>query len=336
MVGCADGALALHPCSLDGEDTLTRCLIIGGGFLGSHLAAHLSDAGCDVVVYSRSFSPWLLARERAMPTLQLVEGIVPPGDGLGELLSAADVVFYMAGTSTPAMAQDDPGGSITRYVVPAAAVLDLMHYTNTRRLVVASSGGTVYGTVSQLPTAEDHPTEPSSMHGHNALTVERYARFFSEQHGFEPVILRFSNPYGPGQIARRGQGVIAAWAQALAHDKEIVVYGGGEVRRDFVFVEDATRAAAAAGLGAPPGIYNVGSGRATTLAEALDTLQRAAGKEARIHTLEARAVDVPVTQLDSTRMRLATGWLPQTSLAEGIQATWDWVQMSSLAADRSG
>jgi UDP-glucose 4-epimerase len=349
MLGCRHAARQRHPHAAAGatrraqrgcvrtrrRPALTSCLIIGGGFLGGHLAEHLSDAGNDVVVYSRSFSPSLLARERATPTLRLVEGVVPPGDGLGELLSAADVVFYMAGTSTPAMAQDDPGGSIRRYVVPAAAVLDLMHYTDTRRIVIASSGGTVYGTVSELPTPEDHSTEPSSLHGHNALTVERYARFFSEQHGFEPVILRFSNPYGPGQIARRGQGVIAAWADALARDQEIIVYGGPGVRRDFVFVEDAARAAAVAGLSAPPGTYNVGSGCATTLADVLDMLQRAAGRQARLHTVAARAVDVPVTQLDSTRLRLATGWVPQTSLAAGIQATWDWVRMSSLAGERS-
>jgi UDP-glucose 4-epimerase len=305
---------------------LSTCLVIGGGFLGSHVAHGLAVQGHTVIVYSRSFNEWLVREDRSSKGhIELAEGELPAGHGLPELIDVADVVFYMAGSSTPAMAQTDPGGSITTSVVPAAAVLDMMRETSTRRIVLASSGGTVYGAVRQLPTGEEHPTKPISLHGHNSLTVERYAMFFAEQHGFEPVIIRYSNPYGPGQLARHGQGVVAAWCEALAHQETITIYGDGQTRRDFVFIDDAADATVLAGLQAVgPAIYNIGSGESWSLLDLLEVLQRVAECRAKICRISARPVDVPATQLDCTRINRDLGWKPTTSLEDGIRASWEW------------
>jgi len=302
-------------------------LVVGGGFLGSHVAHRLAAQEHTVIVYSRSFSEWLVRKDRSSRgRIELAEGELPAGHGLAELIEQADVVFYLAGSSTPAMAQTDPGGSITSFVVPAAAVLDLMRETSTRRIVLASSGGTVYGAVKELPTSEEHPTEPINLHGHNSLTVERYAMFFAERHGFEPVILRYSNPYGPGQLARHGQGVVAAWCEALAHEEAITIYGDGQARRDFVFIDDAADATVLAGLRAVgPAVYNVGSGESWSLYDLLQVLERVTGRQANVHQIPARPVDVPATQLDCARIGGALGWQPTTSLEEGIRASWEWI-----------
>jgi len=305
---------------------VSTCLVVGGGFLGSHVAHRLAAQGHRVIVYSRSFNEWLLRRDRSSGGhIELAEGELPAGPGLGQLIDAADVVFYTAGSSTPAMAQTDPGGSIMSSVVPAAAVLDLMRETSTRRIVLASSGGTVYGAVTELPTSEAHSTKPISLHGHNSLTVERYAMFFAEQHDFEPVIIRYSNPYGPGQLARHGQGVIAAWCEALARDETITLYGDGQARRDFVFIEDAAAATVLAGLGATaPAIYNVGSGESWSLLELLEMLQGVSGRRANIHRIPARPIDVAATQLDCTKLKRDLGWEPTTPLEAGLLASWEW------------
>jgi UDP-glucose 4-epimerase len=301
-------------------------LVVGGGFLGSHVAHRLAADGHAVIVFSRSFNDWLVRHERpSAGSIELAEGDLPGGGNLIELIEQVDVVFYLAGSSTPAIAQTDPGGSITSSVVPAAAVLDLMRETSTRRIVVASSGGTVYGAVNELPTSEEHPTEPISLHGHNSLTVERYAMFFAERHGFEPVILRYSNPFGPGQLARRGQGVVAAWCEALAHDQTITLYGDGQASRDFVYIDDAADATVLAGLqAAGPVTYNVGSGQSHSLNELLDVLQRASRRRVRVEQISARPVDVPITQLDCARIGHDLGWAPTTTFEEGVRASWEW------------
>jgi UDP-glucose 4-epimerase len=206
-----------------------------------------------------------------------------------------------------------------------------MRATSTRRVVVASSGGTVYGIATQFPTPEDHVTRPINLHGHHSLTIERYADFFAERFGFEAIILRFSNPYGPGQIARRGQGVIAAWSEALAADEPLIVFGDLDTRRDFVFIDDVVDASIRAGLLAPSGTYNVGSGQATPLGEVIRLLVAAAGREAEIVQADARPVDVPMTQLDSSRLTDTLGWLPLVSLPDGIRACWKWARSQSAA-----
>jgi UDP-glucose 4-epimerase len=307
---------------------VTTCLVVGGGFLGSHVVRRLAQEGHEVLVYSRSFSEWLLSEDRSGEgRIELVEGTLPEGRGLSELIDAADVLFYMAGASTPAMAHSDPGGSITSSVVPAAAVLDLMRPTSTRRVVIASSGGTVYGAPLQLPTDEDHPARPISLHGQNSLTIERYATFFAEQHGFEPIVLRYSNPYGPGQLTRRGQGVIAAWAEALAHGETITVFGEGEVSRDFLFIEDAAEATTLAGHRASgPTVYNVGAGESVSLQALLEALQEVAGLKTSIRKLPARPVDVPATRLDCAKIHAELGWRPTTDLRSGLLASWRWAR----------
>jgi len=251
--------------------------------------------------------------------------MLPPGDGLAELIDAAELVFYLGGSSTPTMAGADPGGSIVSSVVPAAALLDLMRAGTTRRVVLASSGGAVYGLADRLPTPETHPTEPISIHGHNSLTVERYAMFYARHHGFEPVILRYANPYGPGQLARRGQGVIAAWCDALANGRPISIYGDAETRRDLIYVDDAAQATLAAGFEAEaPGIYNVGSGCSWSLEELAARLQQISGRRAPIERHPPRSVDVPATQLDSSALAAQTGWRAVTGLDEGLLASWEW------------
>ncbi|HWG73094.1 MAG TPA: NAD-dependent epimerase/dehydratase family protein [Acidimicrobiales bacterium] len=313
---------------------MTTCLVVGGGFIGSHVAEVLALRGHAVSVYSRSFNPGMLATQHSGPgTVDLIEGAVPPGKGLQELIEAAEIVFYLAGESTPATAKSDPGGSITGLVVPAVAVFDLMRPTSTRRVVVASSGGTVYGVADHFPTPESHPTRPISVHGQSSLTVERYAGFFAQQYGFEPIILRYANPYGPGQLARRGQGVIAAWCDALAQHREVVVYGDLTTRRDFVYVVDAAEATIAAAFEAPrPGIYNVGSGTSTSLDNVLAIIETVAGRTARIRRVGGRGIDVPATGLDCLLLRQATGWSPQVGVTDGVRATWDWTRRAVESA----
>jgi UDP-glucose 4-epimerase len=313
---------------------MTKCLVVGGGFLGGHVAVALLAAGHSVTIYSRSFSRWL--DDPSVPggeLLRRVQGTLPPGDGLIDLVDDADIVFHLGGSSTPTMAGTDPGASIMSSVVPATALLDLMRSTTTRRVIIASSGGAVYGVVDRLPTPEDHPTEPISIHGHNSLTVERYAMFYARHHGFEPVILRYANPYGPGQLARRGQGVIASWCDALAHGRPIALYGDPATRRDLLYVDDAAEATVAAGFQADaPGTYNVGSGCSVSLEELAGRLQRISGRPAPIERRPDRTVDVPATQLDCSRLAAQTGWKPLTELDDGLRASWEWALQAGVEA----
>jgi UDP-glucose 4-epimerase len=316
---------------------MASCLVIGGGLLGGAAAHALADRDHDVLVFSRSFGEGLEeTSEQAGRRIQRVAGSISPTGPLGELIDETDVILYFAGGSTPAGAVEDPGQSVQLSVVPATTVLELICEASPTRIVLASSGGTVYGEPRGHPTAEDHPAHPIGLHGHNALTIERYAAFFARHHSLEPVILRIATAYGPGQRTKRGQGVIAAWIEAALAGEALQVYGDQQTRRDFVYVSDIAEAAALAAFEAAPGTYNVGSGTSHTLAEVTEMLAEIAGHELELNRRPGRGVDVHHTELDCSRLAAATGWRPSTSLRSGLQATWEWWSARELTTRAAG
>ena len=302
-----------------------RCLVIGGGLIGSRIADQLASAGHPVKVLSRSFNPWLVEHAEAAEGLELIEGEIAGEFDAEALVAEAEVTFFMAGTSTPQLADDAAAPSIAGLLEPALECLDLMRRSGRKRIVLASSGGTVYGPPEELPTPESAPTNPISVHGVNCLATEQYSLLYARQHGLEPIIMRFSNVYGPGQHARRGLGVIAAWCEALAAGEPVKVMGDGSVRRDFIYADDAGAAAVAAAFN-PTGsfTYNAGSGRTVSLRELLELIAEVSGREPQVESLPARAIDVPVTQLDSSQLVARTGWEPKVDLRDGVTRCWEW------------
>jgi UDP-glucose 4-epimerase len=290
----------------------------------------LAASGHPTTVYSRTFSPWLIEQLPRFDQIRLVAGELPTDDTLLDHVDAAEVVFLLAGFSTPALSEGDATASSLGSLVPSLSVFDAMRRTSTRRVLLASSGGTVYGKVQILPTPEIHLRQPISVHGVNAVVLEEYAMFFAREHGLYPTILRLSNVYGPAQYVRGGQGVVAAWCRAIVRGEPVALIGDGSARRDFVFARDAAEAIVAAARHAGPGTYNVGSGTATPLNELLELIGAISGRDFEIERLPPRRVDVPVTMLDGTELAAATGWRAATPLVRGLSLTWDWFQAHAL------
>jgi UDP-glucose 4-epimerase len=301
-------------------------LVVGGGLLGSHVATRLAAGGHPTTVFSRSFNPLLLAAA-AERDIRLVEGAVDLSRPLAKEIEAAELVFYTAGSSTPGASDRDPAASLVGSVAPAVTLLEQVRRAGGRRVVLASSGGTVYGCPTTFPTPEDAPLEPISVHGLNAVALERYVQFFADRYSLDLIVLRYSNLYGPGQLAQRSQGVVAAWARAVMNGEPIVLFGDGSVRRDFVYADDAAEATVSVALNpAARGAYNVGTGRASSLREVLDVLEDVVDRPFVVETLEARGIDVPLVELDCSRIRALTGWAPTTEMREGVAASWEWLR----------
>lgn len=309
---------------------LGRCLVVGGGLIGGHVACELVRGGSDVVLLSRSVSPWLEEAPEAAD-IRVVRREIghmdpssPTSPELDSLVGASDIVFMLAGRSTPALSDHDPVASIIESLVPTLTVLEALRRTGTQRIVIATSGGTVYGRVRNVPTTETHPAEPISAHGVNSLAIESYANFFARAYGLMPTILRCSNVYGPGQQPRGTFAVIAAWFRAAMTGTPAPLMGDGSVRRDFIYAADVARATVLASRIETPGTFNVGSGSAASLADLLAAIERVSGRSLAVERLPSRPVDVPETCLDTRRLRSLTGWRPETDLEQGLRLTWDW------------
>jgi UDP-glucose 4-epimerase len=314
-----------------------RCVVVGGGLIGSHTASRLVAAGHRVTVYSRSFSAWIRDQRAAGLEVDLVEGNVPGGDRFDELLSGADAAFAFVGYSTPALSARDPVSAASGWLIPVLAVLERSRRAGVGRVVLATSGGTIYGQAETVPTPEDAPLQPISMHGTNSIAIEAYARHYSRTGGVDTVALRFANIDGPGERVLGDQGVIAAWCAGLARNEALVQIGDGAERRDFLYAEDAGEAAVAA-LGAAPGVYNIGSGGSVSLAELLELIVEVVGREPDVNRRPGRAVDVRHSELDCTRFHEQTGWEPRLTLTDGLARTWSWMtsNSASLRAELGG
>ena len=308
-----------------------RCLVVGGGLIGAHVARELVRSGSEVTLISSSVSRWFDGVPEAAH-VEIVRNDIGHSEPfsqrsreLDELVAGADVVFMLAGRSTPALSDRDAVGSIVESIVPTLSLLESLRRTGTKRIVIATSGGTIYGRVRFVPTPETHPTEPISAHGVNSLAIESYANFFARASGLVPTILRCSNVYGPGQTMRGAFAVIAAWFGAALTESPAYLIGEGDVRRDFIYAEDVARATVIASRIEAGGTFNVGSGQATSLGELLTKIQSVSGRSLAVERLEPRAVDVPQTCLDTERLGALTGWRPEIELDLGLRRTWEWL-----------
>ena len=302
----------------------TTCLVLGaGGFIGVNLCRGLLHAGAVVRGYGRPS-----AFPRALAGTRMMVGELADTAALANALRGVDVVFHLLGGGFPATVEADPVGDLRHNAAASVALMALCREAGVRQIVFVSSGGTVYGLPRQLPIAEDHPTDPISAYGIHQLLVEKHLGLLAHRHGLRGVVLRVANPFGPFQLAGRGQGLVATLlAQRLA-GRPVEIWGDGRVVRDFFHVGDLVDAAVlAAGHAGSEQVLNAGSGIGRSVLEvvaAIDTLLGTAG--AGLVHRAARAVDVPVNVLDIARIRHVLGWQPRIDWLEGLGDTARWLQ----------
>lgn len=306
---------------------MTVVLLGGAGFIGLAVAEALVAAGARPLVADGA-----RRLARAAPRLATAAGgaiashVAEPGDvrALAAALNGAEAVIHLAWTSVPASSMAAIAEDARDNVVATIEVLQASVEAGVGRFVFVSSGGAVYGRAARLPAREDDPTEPISAYGVGKLAVEKYVALFSSAHGLPGVTLRLSNPFGPYQLAGTPVGVVARMVQKLAAGEAIEIFGDGSTVRDYLEIGDAARALALAADPdrLPPGLYNVGSGEGTSLAEVAATVGQVAGRPLRLVHRPARGFDVPAIVLDTERLRTASGWRPEVPFAEGVERLW--------------
>ncbi len=297
----------------------TIALLGGGGFIGTNLRRSLLADGLRVRALSRS---WLAPPE---PGLDLA--ITTDTDDSGQvsaLVAGCDCVVVLSHGLLPGSDLVMAGHGMLDSISAILHLIDVCERNGTR-LVYLSSGGTVYGPNAPIPTAEQTACDPISMYGVSKLATENILSVHARQRGLEHVVLRVSNPYGPWQLGRNGQGVIGAWLARAIAGQEIEVWGDGSVVRDYVYIDDLVDAIKAAiAYRGGEHVFNVGSGRGESLREILGIIQDLC--PVVVHYGEARAVDVPVSVLDIGRADLELGWRPTTPLVSGIGQTLEWMR----------
>jgi len=241
------------------------------------------------------------------------------------LLDGVDVVLHMACTQFPAESNLDPYFDVISNIGGTVKLLELCVDAGVKRFIYMSSGGTVYGIPKTTPIGESHEKSPDCSYGIAKLSVEHYLRLFMKLHGISTCAIRLANPYGRYQNPHSTQGAVAVFVNRVLNGQEIVVWGDGSVRRDFIYVDDFVSALMKLMYAREvAGPLNIGSGRAVSIGELLAIIEREVGRKATVIYKPSRAMDVPVNYLDISAAKEKLGWAPAVVLEEGISRTVAW------------
>jgi UDP-glucose 4-epimerase len=296
-------------------------LVTGGaGFIGSHLVDALVARGDRVRVLD-DLSNGLA--ENVNDNAELVVADVADPDAVQAAVDGTELVFHEAALGSVKRSIETPLLTNRVNIDGSLTILDAARAAGVRRVVAASSSS-VYGGAAPLPSREDFPPRPRSPYAVSKTALELYSRVYAELLGLETVCLRYFNVYGPRQRSDSPYAaVVPLFTDALRRGERPIVFGDGEQRRDFTYVDDTVRAnllaAEAPAEGCSGNVYNIGGGQPRSVLELLEALGALLHVDPNPVHAEPRPGDVRDSQADLTAAGRDLGYSPTVSLQDGLR-----------------
>jgi UDP-glucose 4-epimerase len=292
-----------------------RAIVTGGaGFIGSHIVDALVARGDDVTVLDNFASG---RHENVNESAKLRERDIREPFQID-----ADVVFHFAAQADVRVSVERPGYDAAVNVLGTINVLEAARAAGAR-IVFGSTGGAVYGEC-EAPAGEDAPRQPLAPYGTSKLCGEEYLATYNRLYASRHVVLRLGNVYGPRQDPHGEAGVVAIFLSRLRDGRSPRIFGDGEQVRDYVYVGDVVRAALAAAERAG-GVYNVGTGIATSVLELVSVCRSVSGSDVPHEHAAARQGELQRSVLDVSAAARDLDWRPGVGLEQGLRETWDWI-----------
>ncbi len=300
------------------------------GFIGSALTRRLLGDGHSILAIDDLSSGCIenLAKSADDPRLTFMASDVM-ADAAREAMasSGAEVFLHLAAHMDVRHSVVDPIGDARSNILGFLAVLESARVSGARKVVFASSGGTIYGEQDTLPIDEPAPVDPHSPYAASKLCGETYLAVYRHLYDLQSTGLALGNVYGPGQSPYGETGVVAIFASALLERRTATIFGGGDATRDFVYIDDVVEAFVLAAGSAGNGMrLNIGSGRETSVRELHRLIAEVVERPDRPTFLPARAGELQSVALDSTAAERVLGWSPRVGLPEGLMRTVTWLR----------
>ncbi|WP_291841587.1 NAD-dependent epimerase/dehydratase family protein [Maricaulis sp.] len=292
-------------------------LIGGTGFLGRHVCEVLAANKLETVSVSRRPDTEFLAEHAPG-----VRGVRTDDPALSDILRQAEHVLYFAHRSRPAIHAEGPRMEVSTNLSDVAAFLHtLMEVNPQARLTYLSSGGQIYGSGFDAPITEDAAIRPATAYGLGKSLVETLLNYYVDANGSKIAILRLANPVGRWQL-NTSHGLVSAAVQASVSGQPLTIFGDGGNARDYFDADDFAQWVTnrlILGPAAVTGTYNIGSGRALTETDVVETVNRTLGRPVPYNFAEGRPFDLRYAVLDCGRAERELGWTPGTGLDETIR-----------------
>jgi UDP-glucose 4-epimerase len=301
-----------------------KVLITGGaGFIGSNIADRLINDGAEVVVIDdlsngkmenvnkkAKFYKFDIRRKNL---IDIFKKEMP------------DIVIHNAAQLSVRISVEDPLFDAEVNVIGGLNVFNSSKITGVKKVIFASSGGTVYGEQEYYPADERHSLNPISPYGVAKLSSEKYLNYFYKNYGMKYIALRYANIYGPRQDPYGEAGVVAIFSSKILKGESPIINGDGNQTRDYVFVGDVVEANLKAIRNDFIGCINIGTGVETTVNELFNILKNISGNK------DIKEIHGPIKSGEQLRSVLSfqmakkiMDWQPKITSKEGLRITYNW------------
>ncbi len=295
-----------------------RILVTGGaGFIGSHLVRALVMSGHSLRVFDNLSTGSLDNLKDVISFIEFVKGDIRDFESVENAVKGVDIVVHLAALIDVAESISKPD---LYFDVNVKGTYNVAKASKNVSAFVFASSSAVYGEAFEIPISENHPLSPKSPYAASKIAGEAFVSTFANMHGYRHVILRFFNVYGPKQ-SKAYAGVVIEFIKRVSKGEPPIIFGDGEQTRDFVYVSDAVDAIMLAIRNEnAKGVYNIGSGTATTINNLAKLVLKLMGKEnlKPIYT-SPRPGDIKHSVADITKAMKELGYRPNTKLENGLK-----------------
>jgi UDP-glucose 4-epimerase len=299
-----------------------RALITGGaGFIGSHLLDRLLVDGHTVTVVDNLSSGH---RDRIPDAVPLHVVDITDTTAVTDIITTSqpEVIYHLAAQISVRHSVTDPQHDTTANVLGTLNIVTAATSVEAR-VIMASTGGAMYGDGVPMPTPETVLPQTQAPYGISKYCAEQYLALYNRLHGGRHIALRLGNVYGPRQDPHGEAGVVAIFCGLIAQDKTPTIFDDGKQTRDYLYVADIVDAfLASTHYTGNESVFNIGTGSGTSVLELLDAVNAAAGTSVTPVFAPARDGEWRHGALDSSRAATELGWQAAIQLSDGIRRTY--------------
>jgi len=298
-----------------------RVIVTGGaGFIGSHLVDRLIDMDFEVLIIDNLSSG--LEKNLNEKAEFFKKDICDEDIGSVVKNYSPSFIFHLAAQIDVRKSLADPLWDEGINIRGTLNLLEAARSAKIKKIIFSSTGGAIYGEAKNAN--EKILPEPLSPYGVAKLTCEHYLRVYSEWKNVPFTSLRYGNVYGPRQDPYGEAGVVAIFCNQLINDGKSILFGQGTMVRDYIFVSDVVEANIMAMDRGDGGIYNIGTGKPTTVSELFSILKDTSEKKSSPVLAEAREGEIFEVYLNCDKAEKELKWKSKINLKDGLKNTYEW------------